>query len=729
MASLVSALRWENTFFTFLRTELAPSATRWRDALRLTLLCAVATTFIIGCHVPYGEFLVIYFFAVSQPDAWASLRKARLRGLGTLIGGGLGIVGVVACGDKPGLALCFQTFLFFAGLFLYRTTTLPYAVLFAMFTYAIVIPVAATDPDASLEKIFWRILLTTAGAVIGTLVQVLLWPENPEKLLLRQLAERLESAELILSRTANRAGLPDQSPTFNADASITAAMAGQLDLLASIEAGSAWLRQRHTEQIKLITDVEMILVLATQIERMTIENHPLLQTDSVRARLLEIGRQLTQIRQALTTGNVSSSSPAPVASIDDESVSALSAITGLERISAQMPVSLAFLTAARTHWLQEKHMLEPAREPIVERTFFTPACRLSNSEVIRFALKGTLAATICYLIYQSLNWPGISTSVVTCLLCAQSSLGAGLKKSLLRLIGATLGGIICIVVAVAILPGLPGATSFIVLTSVLFFIASWITVGSSRLAYVGIQTGLVFSLVLLNQPGQSIDLGLAGDRILGVLLGITVMGFIDLLLWPNFAGTALRGKLAEANRTLAAIPRHAARSDWAEVDDTALAVHGQIAAALALYNEEEFEFGVHTAKRRMHRQRSLAFIHAMESVFLALLVVLRHRRSVNYERLPPRWQQTLQTFDEALAQSFEAKTGSSAENVTKESGSVLSELIEQIQLQAIIEPDETTRQFLLEYTADCNELVKDLRHFTTQCRYLDTNVINPIIKV
>ena len=704
-----SAAGWEACLFRFFRAELAPSSTRWRDALRLTLLCALATTFIIGFQIPYGEFLVIFFFAVSQPDAWASLRKARLRGIGTLIGGGLAVFMVVAFNDKPTLSLVVQALFFAAGLFLSRTSTIPYAVMLAMFTYVIATPTAATDPDGSLEKIFWRILLSLAGAVMGTLAQLVLWPEHPEKLLLQQLAGRLAVAESILDRVVGGATATDLRPGDRENPSIVGAIADQLDLLASAEAGSRWLRQRHTEQIKLVTDIEMILILVTRLERQAGQEPAVMMAGSARNRLREIRRQLAEVRAAL----IERSLPTPSvinASAEHNAPSDLPTITELERILSQMPRSLAFLRAIHAGWRHGKHGMDPIREPIVERTFFTPACRLSNVEVVRFALKGALAATICYIIYQALNWPGISTCVVTTLICAQSSFGAGLKKSLLRLVGATLGGLAVVATVIILLPNLQGAASFIVVTSVLFFAASWLTVGSNRVSYIGMQMGLVFSLILLNQPNQAIDLSTASDRILGVLLGITVMGFIDLTLWPNFAVSTLRSKLGETARALAVIPRQIARQNLDGAGAAALAVHIQMAGALALYNEGNLEFGSRQDGREAERVRALALLNELQEIFLTLLILLRHRQTFDFTSLPSETQTCLQAIDEALAQQLEALARPPNEFVTVSLPPRLSEFIKQLELSPVLaETSAATRQQFSTYMPLCRELNASLQ--------------------
>jgi multidrug resistance protein MdtO len=713
----MSAVEREQSFFEFVRAELAASATRWRDALRLTLLCALGTTIVLAFQLPYGEFLLIFFFAVSQPDAWASLRKARLRGLGTLIGGGLAIFGIAAWSDHPALGLVAQAFLFAVALFFSRTTTIPYVFLLAMFTYVIATPTAATDPDASLEKVLWRIVLTLAGAVIGTVAQLVLWPEHPEKLLLDQLAARLQTAQSILHRVMDGSIRSDQSPAAGERESVAVTMAGQLDLLASAENGSGWLRQRHTEQIKLISDVEMILIAALRLERLAAEDPRMLQDGSVRSKIRATQAGLARIHRALVErcwwpGTHDDSNAAEecgdVTRLEELQPVQL-AVKELEEVLQRVPASLAFLPTARTDEWQGSHLLDPIREPIAEKSIFTPACRLSNREVVRFALKGSLAATICYVIFQALNWPAISTCVVTALICAQSSFGAGLRKSLLRLAGAVLGGLAAVATTVVLLPNMENAAAFIVVITILFFGAAWLTVGSSRVSYIGLQVGLVLSLVLLNQPGRAIDLTTAWDRILGVLIGITVMGSVDVLLWPNFAGAALGLRLTETARALAVVQRHIAKEEWSEAGVAALAVHGQIAAALALYDEAQMESGWRGAISESDRSRSLAVVNGLQQAFLELLVVRRHRRGIRCETLPLSLKQKLQALDEGIARRFEALAEAPAGPVA-DPEILMNELLSGFDSSPASDGiDEMTRRQLTEYTASVKGLVEAMK--------------------
>lgn len=63
-------------------------------------------------------------------------------------------------------------------------------------------------------------------------------------------------------------------------------------------------------------------------------------------------------------------------------------------------------------------------------TVLTPDA-FSNLDHLKFGLKGGLAAILCYIIYNSVAWPGISTEVTTCLLTALSTVGSSRQKQLL----------------------------------------------------------------------------------------------------------------------------------------------------------------------------------------------------------------------------------------------------------------------------------------------------------
>jgi multidrug resistance protein MdtO len=99
---------------------------------------------------------------------------------------------------------------------------------------------------------------------------------------------------------------------------------------------------------------------------------------------------------------------------------------------------------------------------------------LSNPEHVKFALRGCLAAGLCYVIYNSLFWPGISTAITTCLLTALSTIGASHQKQILRFGGALVGGLVIGMGAqIFILPNFDSIGAFAVLFAAVACVAAW----------------------------------------------------------------------------------------------------------------------------------------------------------------------------------------------------------------------------------------------------------------
>src|SRR5215468_8509909 len=76
----------------------------------------------------------------------------------------------------------------------------------------------------------------------------------------------------------------------------------------------------------------------------------------------------------------------------------------------------------------------------------------TNPAYIHFAIKGALAGFICYLIFTLTAYPGIYTSVVTCIVCSLSTIGASVQKGVLRFAGSAVGGGFRVLIRKWILP-------------------------------------------------------------------------------------------------------------------------------------------------------------------------------------------------------------------------------------------------------------------------------------
>src|SRR5262249_14798716 len=157
----------------------------------------------------------------------------------------------------------------------------------------------------------------------------------------------------------------------------------------------------------------------------------------------------------------------------------LPALHGLERILDSLPQATGFLDRDRSP------VPLPASRALLDTPtseFFTPAFTIANTEAIDFAFRCGLAATIAYVAYHGLHWPGLSTAALTTILVAQSSFGATLRKALLRIIGATLGGTLGLLVIIVAFPNMDSLASLLIVVAACMGLAAWINSGSSRIS-------------------------------------------------------------------------------------------------------------------------------------------------------------------------------------------------------------------------------------------------------
>jgi multidrug resistance protein MdtO len=167
-----------------------------------------------------------------------------------------------------------------------------------------------------------------------------------------------------------------------------------------------------------------------------------------------------------------------------------------------------------------------------EPPHFFASDAFSNPAHVRFALRGTLASMAGYILYTAIDWPGLSTSIATCIITALSTIGSSRQKQFLRLGGAIIGGFIFGMGAqVFVLPYLDSIAGFTLLFMFVTAISSWIATASPRLSYLGVQLALAFYLVNLQEFTIQTSLAIARDRVCGVLLGLMSMWLIYDRLW------------------------------------------------------------------------------------------------------------------------------------------------------------------------------------------------------
>src|SRR6266478_930110 len=221
---------------------------------------------------------------------------------------------------------------------------------------------------------------------------------------------------------------------------------------------------------------------------------------------------------------------------------------------------------------------------------------LTNPDHLKFALKGCLAASLCYIIYNAIAWPGISTAVTTCLLTGLSTIGSSRQKGILRIAGALIGG--CLIgmgSQVFILPYLDSITGFTILFILVTVFASWFMTSSPRLSYFGMQVALAFYLINLQEFTVQTSLSIARDRVVGILLGLFVMWLVFDQLWGAPSAVEMKRAFISNLRLLAQLAREPIGGDNKSAILRAISLRTTIGAtfdkARSLGDAVIFEFG------------------------------------------------------------------------------------------------------------------------------------------
>jgi multidrug resistance protein MdtO len=345
----------------------------------------------------------------------------------------------------------------------------------------------------------------------------------------------------------------------------------------------------------------------------------------------------------------------------------------MERVVQLLP------QAYRADKLPEELKLPPARKSgAIAPDAFT------NPEYLHFAVKGALAAFICYLIFTMFAYQGIYTSVITCVVCSLSTIGASVQKGVLRLAGAAVGGLLGVFTLIYIFPNVASLGGFWFPFAGVTALAAYVHFGSPSISYCGFQIALAFFKCALQSYGTYTELRVVRDRFVGIALGLIVFGFINSRLWPVSALKTMRAKLASVLRTLAQIAGLPDEKDHAmrltEAYALRLKAYQDFGTVNELLESSKFESGAE------QRKQLEAIRDAAQSLFLQQLAINQHRPDLRPSSVPEPVRAASAKFRATLAELLKQVAGrveGTAECSIPDLPSALAEL-EQIVPQQII---------------------------------------------
>jgi multidrug resistance protein MdtO len=610
----------------FLRRELAPTPGRGGATFRLTLACVIATIPILTHRIPHALLVMIVMYLIAQEDTAATLMGSILAVAGVTVGLGTALLAWMVALDIAWLRIgCFVGFVFL-GLWLKRVLVIGAlgSALGLPGALVMVLPdLGPLPPESLVEFVLWIWLCVTLGLTVNLGVQLLLSPGDPLTLLLREIDMRLRAVEHTLRELA---GASDLTPTpgMSLDALATAGMSRPLALLKSASITNARARQRHEALATTITLVDRLVTDAGAL-RMVV---PPTSSASMRESLMRVTDACARARQAFAERRWPEWAEATAHPASADSAPPPAPLADIERTLEQLSVISRIEHASQAAKEGGPHLLVPDAT--------------TNPEYVQFAVKGALAALICYVLFIGFDYPGIYTSVVTCFVVSLSTIGSSNQKGLLRFGGAALGGVMGLLALMYAFPNVDGLGGFWLVFATGTAVAAWINFGSPRISYGGYQTGLAFYKATLQTLGPAISGTVVRDRLIGVAFGLIVFGIVEHVLWPVRAADRMHARLADVLRSLAAFARVASRSPG-DVDARRRLISQEVTDVQGFIESSKFEAGAAaTDAQTVERLTADA-----QTVFLVLLAIARQGAAV--ARPPDAMQAAMSRVDHDVA--------------------------------------------------------------------------------
>jgi len=492
--------------------------------------------------------------------------------------------------------------------------------------------IAPPDPEVLVEFVLWLWWCVTLGLAVNAGVQLLLSPGDPLALLQRELDMRLHTVEQALRRAAGHEMAEPPAPPLGLLA--IAGMSRPLALLKTAALLNPWARERKEALAALITLVDRLVTAAHALEAL---GPP--AGEDAGARFLKAAEGCQQMRRAFQHLRRPEAREWVTLS-HDQAGGAVAPLTDIEETLDEIALAVPG---------GSERPGDPAA-PRESRPRLLVADAFDNPEYVRFALKGTVAGLICYVLFIGFDYPGIYTSVITCFVVSLSTIGASNQKGILRFGGAAVGGAMGLIALVYLLPHVESLGGFWLVFGAGTAVAAWVNFGTPRISYGGYQTGLAFYKAVLQGFGTAVSATVVRDRLIGVFFGLVVFGVVEHLLWPVRAHEALRARLAEALRLLADLARTrttrpGAVETAATVDAWRRRISQKIEDVQTLIESCKFEPGTLDLDALQRRTGGA------QVVFVLLLALARHAPTSDLPRVA---QARAFELDVAVATALEA---------------------------------------------------------------------------
>jgi len=622
----------------FLKHELAPypgrSLTVARMVLAATLVMIICNTF----RVPYAFLGGIYALLISRESPRTTLSSAGTILLFAATGVAYIVVSVQFVISVPLLHFLWNIGSLFLA-FYALTVMINYG---AFVAFALVISIAVTIWDrhmsggTNVADTLWLFLPAFIAVAVTSGVELAFGRMRPGDDIVVPVADRLAAIHSVLICYSD-GRLIDQAAE---EKIIRLGMLGTSTLRRALRR-SDYSPQYRTQMSGVVALVGRLMDITTALTQLSFESSSL-----DREHLRSLAMTVASIRSDLISRRI----PGSIQVNTEDEPHGVPLLREMENTVALIP-----------HAFAGSRSIDEYQSPSEEmpRSRLIAADAFVNPEHFRFALKGCFAVSACYVIYNSIDWPGMGVPVMlTCFLTAFSTIGASRQRQILRFAGFFVGGVLIGMSAqMFILPYLDSITGFTVLFILVTSLAAWFMTSSPRLSSFGLQLGAVYFVINMQKFARETSLSVARDRVAGVFLGLLMMWLIFDQLWSAPASVEMKRVFISTLRLLAQFTREPVSADLRSAIQRTTALHDTINTTFdnvrSLADGVLLEFGPSRRDDLALRDRIRRWQPQLRALFIMRTASLKYRLRLPGFVLPEDAIVSLQAYDECSAQMLE----------------------------------------------------------------------------
>jgi multidrug resistance protein MdtO len=629
-----SPLEW---FGHFLKEELAPYPEREAMVARAVLVATIVMILTMVFRMPYAAYAALYAVTISRENPQTTIKEVKTIVVAFAVCVLYVLAGAMFFLVDPDLRLFWIVATLFLMFYALRVVTNHSAAV--RFGYLIVVTIPLWDQHISAESrvegTLWAFASISLASIVTALTEVAFAEFSKRDDLLESIAERFAAVEELLECYVG--SRPVDSKT---EKHITRlAIVGTSRLRRFLKRSSY--APHYAEQMGAVVALTGRLVdLAANLTSLSFD-----LTVHDRGQLRKLATDLTSIRAALLIGRV----PSPV-----ETSGNSRRVPLLHELEATVSMIPDVFTESRSvvAYAPQTDRGDPPSKFFVADAF-------SNPEHMKFALRGCLAASLCYFFYNGKDWPDINTAITTCFLTALSTIGSSHQKQILRISGAIIGVMLGIGSQIFILPHLDSISGFTLLFLAVTIPAAWVATSGPRLSYCGVQILIAFYLINLGEFRVQTSLEPGRDRVIGIFLGLLMMWLVFDQLWggPPVI-VAMKRQFVVNLRLLAQFTREPTADDLRLNSERSYVLREEINsnfdAVRASADGVLLEFGPSRQQDLSWRSKIKEWQPQLRLLFLAEIPLWKYRARLPGFELPHAVSAAQRVFDDELARTLEA---------------------------------------------------------------------------